>query len=94
MRELKEEVIMENYPEPQLLGYINDDSDSLGRVHFGIVAIAKTYERVKSQKSEGLDFGSFYSINEIEEIFKDSNNEVENWTRISWPFVRDYLQKL
>ncbi len=94
MRELKEEVVMRNYPEPQLLGYINDDSDSLGRVHFGIVAIAETHEKVKSQKSEGLDSGSFYSINEIEEIFKDQSNEVENWTRISWPFIKDYLQRL
>ncbi len=94
MRELKEEVIINNYPIPKLLGYINDDSDSLGKVHFGIVAIVETTNEVKANSSEGLASAKFYSINEIENILSNKEDEVENWTRISWPFVKSYLEKL
>lgn len=94
MRELMEEVYMNNYSEPKLIGFINDDSNSLGSVHFGIAAIAEINGEVKAKKSEGLSGGRFYSIKEVDKIFNDSNNEIETWTRISWPFIKDYLQKI
>jgi len=92
MRELKEEVVMENYPLPKFVGYINDDSDSVGGVHFGVVAIAETEEDVKPD--EHMTQGKFYSVDEVGEIFSSGENEVENWTRISWGFVRDYVNSL
>ena len=91
LRELKEEVLMTDYPIPEIIGYINDDSDSIGKVHFGIVAVAKTLESVVSNDAEGLSSGRFYTLEEIEQLFADPENEIENWTRISWPFVKDYL---
>ncbi len=94
MRELKEEVIMDNYPKPKLLGFLNDDSDSLGEVHLGIVAIAETTEEVGGRPSEGLASTGFYSIGEVDEILLNSGNKVEGWTRISWPFVKGYLEKI
>lgn len=94
MRELKEEVIMDHYPKPEIIGCTNDDSDSLGTVHFGIVAVVKTNKDVKAQKSEGLSSGAFYSIKRLEEIFTNPKNNIENWTRISWPFVKAYLEKI
>ncbi len=94
MRELREEVIMQSYPKPKLLGYLNDDSNSLGSVHFGIVAVAETTNEVKAEKSEGLNSGAFYTIKELDKIFSDKNNEIENWTKISWPFVKSYLESL
>ena len=94
MRELREEVVMDNYPKPKLLGFLNDDSDNLGEVHFGIVAVAETTEKVGGRPSEGLASANFYSIEEADKILLNSKNEVESWTRISWPFVKDYLQKI
>lgn len=93
MRELMEEVSMELYPKPKIVGYINDDSDGIGSVHFGIVAIAETTGIVKTKQEEGLSSGVFYSMDEVDEILANPGNEVENWTRISWPFVKDYLLK-
>ena len=93
MRELKEEVVMINYPTPKIIGYINDDSDSVGRDHFGIVAIAETNNDVRKGDDE-MAHGRFYSLSELERIFNDSNNDIETWTRISWPFVKDYLNKI
>ena len=94
MRELQEEVEMGEYNLPRIVGYINDDSDSIGKVHFGVVAIAHTNGDVSSKSSEGLSPGGFYSVEEVDFIFSSSENEVENWTKMSWPFVKEYLSKL
>jgi len=93
MRELMEEVVMSNYPKPKIVGYLNDDSDSVGRVHFGIVAVVEVNGDVKKGDDEMVE-GKFYSIDELERLFSDSNVEVESWTRISWPFVKGYLKSL
>ena len=93
MRELQEEVVMSNYPKPKIVGYLNDDSDSVGRVHFGIVAVVEVNGDVKKGDDEMVE-GKFYSIDELERLFSDSNVEVESWTRISWPFVKGYLKSL
>ena len=93
MRELMEEIVMKEYPKPKIVGYLNDDSDSVGRVHFGIVAVAETTADVKKGDNE-MAHGRFYSIDELERLFSDTNYEVESWTRISWPFVKNYLERL
>ena len=91
-RELKEELTMNNYPEAKFIGYINDDSDIYNKVHFGIIAIAETLEQVEPT-DDGIESGSFYSIEEIENLFSDPDSEVENWTQHSWPCVKEYLEK-
>src|SRR3989344_2953195 len=93
MRELMEEVKMKKYPKPKIIGFLNDDADSVGRVHFGIVAIAETKEAVNKRDSE-MTHGQFYSVDELEKLFADPANEVENWTKMSWPFVKDYLKSI
>jgi len=90
MRELCEEVVMSFYPEPKIIGYINDDSDSVGKVHFGVVAIAETEDVVEKGDDEMAE-GRFMSVQEIEKLFSNPENEIENWTKISWPFVKSYL---
>ena len=59
MRELKEEVIMQRYGKPKIFGAINDDCDSIGRVHFGLLAVLETNEDVKARFEEGLGEGNF-----------------------------------
>ena len=88
MRELKEEVKMEKYPEPKIVGFINDDSDDVGKVHVGVVGIVETTEKVEKGDDE-MEHGKFYSISEIDKII--SEGKAENWTSLSWPFVKNYL---
>jgi predicted NUDIX family phosphoesterase len=90
MRELEEEVTMQNYPTPKFVGFLNDDQDSVGKVHFGVVAIAETQEDVKPAMH--MSSGQFHSIEQIEKIFSDKDNTIESWTELSWPFVKDYLE--
>jgi predicted NUDIX family phosphoesterase len=91
MRELREEVVMNTYPTPRFVGYLNDDSDSIGRVHLGLVALAETTSNVEARANEGLLSGRFYSVGDAQRLMDDSRVKVESWTRLSWPFVKDYL---
>lgn len=93
MRELMEEVNMEQYPEPRIVGFLKDDSNSVGKVHFGIVAIAETIGKVLKGDHE-MSECRFYNISELEKLFNDPQSEIESWTRLSWPFVKNYLQKI
>lgn len=92
MRELREETIISEYPIPKIVGFINDDSEPVGEVHFGVVAIGETTHEVKP--AEDMAHGKFYSMQEIDELFSNPTTNVEGWTRISWPFIKDYLSKL
>lgn len=94
MREFREEIITEIYPKPKVVGYINDDSDSIGSVHFGLVAIVETTVSVKAKPKEGLMSGKFYSFRVVDAFMSDPLMQVENWTKISWPFVKNYLLSL
>lgn len=91
MRELKEEVVMNIYPKPEVIGFLCDSSDSVGQVHFGVVAVANSEEEVVP--AEDMDSGEFYSAEEVDSLFSSSENVIEGWTRISWPFVKEYMAK-
>ena len=92
IRELKEEVSMAIYPSPNIIGYINDETGDVERVHFGVVAVGETDENVTP--AEDMDSGKFFSIKETDALFSDSKVNFENWTIISWPFIKEYIQNL
>ncbi len=92
MRELQEEVKMNSYPTPRIVGYLNDDKGDVERVHFGVVALAETLGPVEKGDEEMAE-GRFMSLSEIEQLFGDPENDIENWTKMSWPFVKKYLSK-
>ncbi len=93
MRELQEEVKMPVYPQPKIIGYLNDDSSDVGKVHFGIVAIAETTYDVEKGDDEMVE-GKFMSVSELEGLFSNPNNDIESWTKLSLPFVKSYIENL
>jgi hypothetical protein len=62
-------------------------------VHFAVVGLAETHEDVQPT-DDGIKSGSFYSIEEIEQLFEDPDSEVETWTKLSWPHVKKHIQNL
>ncbi|MBN2095233.1 MAG: NUDIX domain-containing protein [Candidatus Aenigmarchaeota archaeon] len=90
MRELKEEVKMEAYPNPRIIGFINFN-DLVEAVHFGVVALADTDGEVSPL--EDMAEGRFYSLEEAEKILSNPANDVERWTLASWPKVKEILEK-
>jgi len=92
LRKLQEEVDLDVYPEPKIIGYINDEGDSVGREHFGVVGIAEVKCNVKLDGDDIVE-GRWISLDEAEKLFDDNNSEVEGWTRMSWPYIKEYLKK-
>jgi len=90
LRELEEEVHMNVYSEPKIIGFINDDSDSIGRDHFGVVAVLEYSGGVEPNDKEMAE-GRWMSVEEADELFARDDVEVEGWTKISWPQVKELL---
>lgn len=93
MREMQEEVVMSSYPDPTIIGYLNVGDTEVDKVHFGVVAVAEVDDFVEIGNAENND-GKFYSAKELDEIFSNPENDVENWTKVSWPAVKSYVESL
>ncbi len=90
MRELQEEVTMEAYLIPKLVGLVTLDNKMIEHYHVGFVHILETTQPV-AKKDKEIAEGLFKSIAEVDALFADSNNQVELFTQLSWPFVKGYL---
>jgi predicted NUDIX family phosphoesterase len=81
VRELEEEVNLSIDPKDiTVLGFINDDSDSVGQVHFGLLCLIRVHQSHINTNEEIVSSG-MYSLDELKEIIKKAN--VENWSRIA-----------
>src|SRR3989344_1431997 len=87
MRELQEELLMDEYPQPEFIGYINVDKDMYNKVHFAIVGIAQTHHEIRPT-DDGIASGKFYTIAQAEALFADPAYEVEAWNALSWPAIK------
>ena len=75
----------------KVLGYINDDSDSIGKVHFGILYLLEINGTVQL-KSPEFKKGKLLHINELEKICSSQNYEIENWSKIALEPLKKYLE--
>ncbi|MEK6855851.1 MAG: NUDIX domain-containing protein [Nanoarchaeota archaeon] len=94
MRELNEEVKMTNYPIPKVIGFLNDDTNQVGSVHFALVVIAETEESVEKRENDEVRDEKFYSIEEIDKMIEDPSSNIETWTKLSWNAVKEYLENV
>lgn len=91
VKNLQEWLIMDEYPKPKIVGYIKL-SGGMNDFHVGIVGIADTIENVKPVGNKIMD-GKFYSLGEVERMINDPDAAVDEWTKVSWPFVKKHLAK-
>jgi predicted NUDIX family phosphoesterase len=90
IREVFEEVSFKDLYKLQHMGYVNNE-DKVGGVHFGILYFIETdYENIIPKDPEILG-GQFVDMRTLEEICSDTNNEVEEWTKICLEPLRTYL---
>ncbi len=94
IRELREEVTMKIYPVPRIVGFVNDEVGDVEKYHFGVIALAETEEEDISLGDGEIAEGKFMSVEEVERVFSDPQNQVECWTLLVFPFIKEYLQSL
>jgi predicted NUDIX family phosphoesterase len=84
-RELNEEFYVEGPSEPRLIGLLNDESDEVGRVHFGII-----YEywlkgpNIEARERRVHIHHEFVPLTEL----LTGSNEYESWSRL---IIEQYL---
>lgn len=95
-REISEEIYIEGEVYPRLIGYINDDSNSVGRVHFGLLYIIETNSDVNPKDPE-LASGRWTSVDELEEICRNAKTgdgvRIDSWSEIALNPIKKYLKK-
>jgi len=79
MRELKEEIDLSEGFTQQKIGLIYDDSNEVGKVHFGVVHKIDIYPNVTFKFNDpSLDKGEFWSTDKVK-----ANVELfENWSKL------------
>lgn len=91
LREIDEEIHIDGFDPPEILGYINDDQTEVGQVHFGLLFLLKTDNREIKPKDAEIAWGGFKTYPELEEIVQSPDKPVESWSEFSLQPLRDYL---
>ena len=91
LRELSEEVHLPENISTKVLGYVNYDTDDVGKVHFGILYLVETNaDEIKPKDSE-MAHGKLMSLSELEEIINNPDCNVETWSEIAIQPLREYF---
>lgn len=77
-READEELIIDTPFEDNVVAVLNDDSDHVGQVHFGIVHLRRLKEPRVQKKDDEIAELTFLSLDELE----SQRNILENWSKI------------
>jgi predicted NUDIX family phosphoesterase len=83
-RELAEEVALDDEPTVAVVGAINDDANPVGRVHLGLVALARCATANVRLRDVALTDGRFDSVAEIAR----RSAEFETWSLLCLPAIR------
>ena len=70
---------------------INDDSNDVGKVHFGVLYVVETNSEIVTPKDSEIDNGRLRTIDELEKICSSSDFAVEEWSRISLEPLKQYF---
>ena len=81
LREILEEVIIPGSKDIRVLGYINTDSDDVGKVHFGILYLVLTDSTTITPIDPEISFGELVDLDVLEEKCQGENPNVEAWTK-------------
>ena len=85
MREINEEIYIKKPSiditgyTPPIIGFINDNSNDVGKVHFGVVHLYDCANMTIEPKEDCIKNGKFYSK---EKIMSEFGDRIEPWSRM------------
>ncbi len=83
-REIAEEVIVDGEIDPKIVALINDDSDPVGRVHFGIVHLCDLDSKSVRKREQQITESGFISI---EDLAGPRRKELETWSALAIDYL-------
>ncbi|MDP2090675.1 MAG: NUDIX domain-containing protein [Candidatus Gracilibacteria bacterium] len=95
VREIEEELNIkpEDVKSVEAIGYINNETDEVSKVHIGIAYIVRVHNSNIELLDGELDNGEFVSIHELESMIASGEYDVEAWSKIVFDAVKKYLVK-
>jgi predicted NUDIX family phosphoesterase len=87
-REINEEVAIESPYTQRVVALLNDDSNDVGKVHFGVVHILTLEKPLVKPREKSINETKFLSINELQ---KDAE-KFENWSKICIENIQRLIQ--
>lgn len=93
VRELEEEISLkeENIVDIFPVGYINDDRNDVGEVHIGVSYLVKTHDFMPVMTDGELAQGEFMNYETLLELSKSGKYNVESWTELLIPLLKEYI---
>jgi len=83
LREIQEEIQIFGKKRMQVLGYINDDSDDVGKVHFGILYLVIIDGNEVKPLDPEINEGKLVPLSTLEDKCNSTDVVVENWSKIA-----------
>jgi predicted NUDIX family phosphoesterase len=88
-REIAEELDVRGASELRSIGVLNDDSNSVGAVHVGVVHVLRVEGSVEVREREQLE-GRLVSAQELHDLAERGAN-LETWTKLLLPHLEELL---
>lgn len=82
MREMEEELIIDEPYRPEPVGFINDESNTVGSVHFGIVHLIKLKSGKVRVNETAMMEAEFVGIDQLKEMAKQKDANFESWSSL------------
>jgi predicted NUDIX family phosphoesterase len=79
-REIDEEVVVEEDCIPEIVALINDDSNPVGRVHFGVIHICRLKGETVTKREQQITQSGFIPI---EDLRGPRREELETWSALA-----------
>jgi predicted NUDIX family phosphoesterase len=91
LRELEEEVALQQRPRIEAVGLVNDESNPVGSVHLGLVYLARV-DRPEARVRETTQLeGHFVSIDELQHIATQPQSKMETWSALLCKRLKEVL---
>jgi predicted NUDIX family phosphoesterase len=88
-REINEEVAIESPYTQRVVALLNDDSNDVGKVHFGVVHVLTLDKPLVKPREKSINETKFLSISELQ---KDVE-KFENWSKICIQNIQRLIQQ-
>ena len=79
-REIDEEVVVDGDFEPKIVALLNDDSNEVGKVHFGIIHVCELTGKNVSKREQQITESGFVKI---ADLAGPRREELESWSQIA-----------
>lgn len=79
-REIEEEVIVDEPFDPTITALINDDSNPVGRVHFGVVHVCRISKQSVTKREKQITKSGFIPISTLSD---ERREELETWSALA-----------